>query len=85
MEAIEHSKMNNLSIKSNSMPIFEKLFVWSLITEPLLLFNLPFTFLSPFSKVLNLVFLLLYTFNTHIYLIMGVEVYGLQVSIEHGQ
>ena len=63
MEAIERTKTNNLSTRSNSMPLFEKLFVWSLITEPLLFFNLPFTLLSPFSKVFNLVFLLLYTFN----------------------
>jgi hypothetical protein len=60
MAKIEVFESNNLTIQSNSISLLEKLFVWSIIFEPLLLFTLPITIFSPFARILQFLFLFLY-------------------------
>ena len=71
MEEIVNFKINSLRKNSNSVPFLEKLFVWSIITEPLLFFVLYYvsslTIGITLSRTIQVLFLLLYGF----YILIG--------------
>jgi len=71
MKGAENFQIDLLKDKSNKVPLLEKLFVWSIITEPLLFFVLYYvdnlTIGITLSRAIQVLFLLLYAF----YILIG--------------